>query len=156
MRLFRKERCSSRAVPPKSKNMKPSRSRTAAGSRTTVYFPGGNSLGWAECKAFSAATSASRFGCVNRSLQAFIIETICSGPCGFAIESNTNRNNVAVFGHVLVDRVIGEACERAASTSDDRFNLTCKREFLNAREDVVNAFLGEHLGVEEQSIKSNG
>ena len=42
--------------------MKPTMSRTAAGSRITVYFPGAISRGWADSTAFCAAVSASRAG----------------------------------------------------------------------------------------------
>ena len=42
--------------------MNPTMSSTAAGSRITVYFPAGISLGRAESNAFCAATSASRRG----------------------------------------------------------------------------------------------
>src|SRR5438477_259104 len=42
--------------------MKPTISSTAAGSRITVYFPGGISRGCAESKAFLVATSANRTG----------------------------------------------------------------------------------------------
>ena len=48
------------ARPPKSKTRKPRRSRTAAGSRITVYFPGGTSRGSRLSRALRAARSASR------------------------------------------------------------------------------------------------
>ena len=44
--------------PPKSKNMKPTMSSTAAGSRMTVYFPAGISRGLADSNALRAAVSA--------------------------------------------------------------------------------------------------
>src|SRR5205823_2730347 len=61
-RLLRKERWSRMAIPPKSQNMKPTRSSTAAGSRMTVYLPAGSSRGLADCSAFLAAVSASATG----------------------------------------------------------------------------------------------
>ena len=62
MRSFRNDLCSSSAEPPKSQNMNPTMSSTAAGSRMTVYFPGGKSRGSFDSIAFMAATSAMRTG----------------------------------------------------------------------------------------------
>ena len=62
MRLFRNERSSRMAWPPKSQNMKPTMSSTAAGSRMTVYFPASRSMGFLESRAFCAAISARRAG----------------------------------------------------------------------------------------------
>src|ERR1700723_1871504 len=59
MRSLRNDRCSSNADPPKSQNMNPTASSTAAGSRITVYLPGGKSCGFTESMAFCAAISAS-------------------------------------------------------------------------------------------------
>ena len=42
--------------------MKASRSATAAGSRTTVYFPGSMPTGLFDCAAFSMAAAASAAG----------------------------------------------------------------------------------------------
>ena len=58
IRLFKNDRSSRIACPPKSQNMKPTMSRTAAGSRITVYFPAGISRGRPESSAFCAAVSA--------------------------------------------------------------------------------------------------
>ena len=58
-RFMRKDRWSRMARPPKSQNMKPAISRTAAGSRMTVCLPAGISRGAADFAAFPAAISAS-------------------------------------------------------------------------------------------------
>src|ERR1700678_2465620 len=49
-------------MPEKSQNMLPIASRTAAGSRITVYFPAGSITGRSESRVFCGATSAKRCG----------------------------------------------------------------------------------------------
>src|SRR6266550_845279 len=62
IRLLRNERSSRIDWPPKSQNMKPTMSSTAAGSRITVCFPAGSSCGAADSMALRAAISASSSG----------------------------------------------------------------------------------------------
>src|ERR1700733_6475212 len=53
------------ASPPKSKNMNPTMSSTAAGSRITVYFPAGISLGPPDVGSVPAATPPRHAGSSN-------------------------------------------------------------------------------------------
>src|SRR5215469_12629233 len=90
---------------------------------------------------------------LHRSLQTLVVKTIRRRASSLAIESNANRNHVALFSHVLMNRVVCKARERVAPARDDRFNLASRREFLNTREDIVNLFLREHVGVENRVSK---
>ena len=70
MRSRRKLRPSAIAVALKSANIWPARSSTAAGSRITVYAPGGSSIGSREKCALAAALRAMAAGSRSRCEQA--------------------------------------------------------------------------------------
>src|SRR5579859_7151475 len=83
-------------------------------------------------------------GRLDRATKTVVVNSIRGGACGLTVHGHTYGDHVSLFGHVLMDRVIGETSKRAASSGDDGLDFIARRELLNARENVVNTFRRKH------------
>src|SRR5581483_3440691 len=81
--------------------------------------------------------SGQAFRSFYRASQALFVKPISGSACSSTIEGGPHRNNVVLFRHVLVDRVISEARERTVTAGDQDFYLITGRVPANALEDLL-------------------
>ena len=68
--------------------------------------------------------------------QAFVIEFVGRSPSGPSAKHSAHGNSVILFRHILMNRIIREASERAPAAIEQRFHLVGGGIILNFVEDV--------------------
>ncbi len=68
--------------------------------------------------------------------QAFVIQLVGRSPSGPSAKHGAHGNSVILFRHILVNRIIRKARERAPAAIEQRFHLVGGGIILNLVEDV--------------------
>ena len=74
--------------------------------------------------------------------QALLIKLIRKCPRCLAPKCRPHRDYIILLGHILMNRIVGEARERKSPAREKNLNLIRGREFLYAVKNVAGLFLG--------------
>src|SRR5216684_1362911 len=76
--------------------------------------------------------------------QTLLIKLVGERPRRPAVKHSPHRDHMILFGHVLMNRIVGKPSQRKPSAREKHFDLIGSREFLDAVEDATCVFFSQH------------
>ena len=87
--------------------------------------------------------------------QAVFIQLVAGGARRATAEYCAHRDRMVLIRHILVNCIVGEACQRAAPAGDVDFDLVCRGDSLHLLSNFVTSFFSKHSAFGKQSAFSN-
>ena len=79
--------------------------------------------------------------------KAFIVKFVRNRPRRFCTERSTDRNDVVLLRHILVDGVVRKTGQRETSACEEHLDLIRRRELADTIENLSGLVVSQHSAI---------